>query len=269
MGEIFLVLACALLGGVLGGASSRMPGRLWLAGYMVPLGVIGMFSAAARRPEWGLHPAVSWIWAGGWRMPVSATVVAMVFGSLIPRLPQARERRALALLVVVAVVQMSIWPAISFARSRSLLASLETRIPPDGVCRQSTDFTCGPAAAVTALHRLGIQAGEGELAIAARTSSASGTLADVLAAVLNERYGDRGVRAELRRFRTLRELGEAGPTLVVVKFGFLVDHWVLVLAVSDREVSVADPATGIVRMDHATFLERWRRIGVTVTRGKE
>jgi predicted double-glycine peptidase len=139
-------------------------------------------------------------------------------------------------------------------------------LPPDGVCRQSTDYTCGPAAAVTGLARLGLKAGEGELALAAGTSAATGTPPDVLAQVLNERFAASGLRAELRRFRTLEELREAGLTLVVVRFGFLVDHWLTVLEVTDRDVVAGDPASGVVRLSHEEFQGRWRRIGVTLSR---
>ena len=45
---------------------------------------------------------------------------------------------------------------------------------------QSNGYNCGPAAAVTALRRLGLPAEEGELAILAHTSSAAGTSCDTL-----------------------------------------------------------------------------------------
>lgn len=44
------------------------------------------------------------------------------------------------------------------------LRSLPTRVDPDGVCLQNTPYTCGPAAAVTALRRLRLPAEESELA---------------------------------------------------------------------------------------------------------
>jgi hypothetical protein len=57
---------------------------------------------------------------------------------------------------VVAIV-----PFLAPAFNRGYLAGLKTRIDADGVCRQSSEYTCGPAAAVTALRKLGLPAEEG------------------------------------------------------------------------------------------------------------
>jgi len=265
LAALFTLLAAA--GGAgLGLAASRLPRHWWLAGYLVPLGVIVAFAVVVRRPEWALHPALAWVFVGRWKLALMATVVAMIFSALVPRLPQARERRALGLLVAVAVLYFSVWPAVAMAANRPFLSALTTRIPADGICRQSTDYTCGPAAAVTGLHRLGLKAGEGELALLAGTSSATGTPPDMLVQVLNERFRADGLRAELRRFRSVGELRAAGLTLVIVKFGLFLDHWLTVLEVSDREVVVGDPISGEARLSHEEFRARWRFIGITLQR---
>ena len=119
---------------------------------------------------------------------------------------------------------------------------------------------------MTGLRRLGFKAEEGELAVLARTSTASGTAPDVLASVLNERFGSQGLHAELRRFKDVTELRGLGPTLVIVKFSLLLDHWLCVLEVTDTEVVVGDPISGLNRLSHAEFNERWRHIGVVLCR---
>jgi predicted double-glycine peptidase len=261
-----LSLLVAAGGAGLGVAASRLPRHWWLIGYLVPLGVIVAFAVAVRRPEWALHPALAWVFVGRWKLALMATVVAMIFSALVPRLPQVRQRRALGLLVAVAVLYFSVWPAVAMAANRPFLTALTTRIAADGICWQSTDYTCGPAAAVTGLHRLGLKAGEGELALPAGTSSAAGTPPDVLAQVLTERFGAEGLRAELRRFRTVDELRAAGLTLVIVTFGLFLDHWLTVLEFNDREVVVADPLSGEARLSHEEFRARWRFIGITLQR---
>ena len=264
--EAILTLIAAAAGAALGWSCARLPRHWWLVGYLVPLTVIVALAVAVRRPEWALHPLLAWVFVGRWKLSLMATVVAMIFSALLPRLPQARERRALGLLVAVAVVYFSVWPAVATAVNRPFLETLATHIPADGICRQSTDYTCGPAAAVTALGRLGLKAGEGELALLAGTSTATGTPPDVLAQALNRRFGAEGLRADLRRFRTLGELRAAGLTMVIVKFGLFLDHWLTVLEVTDREVVVGDPLSGEVRLTHDEFLARWRFIGVTLRR---
>jgi hypothetical protein len=264
--EAGLALLAALAGAALGFLTSRLPKHWWLLGYLAPLAVIVALAISVRRPEFALHPLLAWVFVGRWKFTVMAIVVAMIFSALVPRLPQPRERRALGILVAVAVLYFSVWPAVAVAINRPFLASLETKIPPDGICRQSTDYTCGPAAAVTALRRLGLQAGEGELALLAGTSTATGTPPDMLARALNERFGRDGLRAEFRRFSSVEELRAAGLTLVIVKFGLFLDHWLTVLEVTDREVIVGDPLNGENRLTHEEFLRRWRRIGVTLRR---
>ena len=85
------------------------------------------------------------------------------------------------------------------------------------MCRQSSEYTCGPAAAVTALRKLGLPAEE-EIAILSPTSSLTGTEPVVLAKVLKKRYGPTGLIAEFRGFKGVGELGKAGLTVAVMRF---------------------------------------------------
>jgi predicted double-glycine peptidase len=68
-------------------------------------------------------------------------------------------------------------------------------------CRQSTDYTCGPAAAVTALRKLGFPAEEGQIAIVSYTSATTGTPPDILAEALRKYYGKDGLIVEYRPFK--------------------------------------------------------------------
>lgn len=136
----------------------------------------------------------------------------------------------------------------------------------DGICLQNTDYTCGPAAAVTALRKLGVPANEGEIAILARTSPAFGTMPDILAETLQKRYGNVGVICTYRGFKNLDELKQSGLTLVVVKYNWLLDHYVAVLSVTDNAVIVGDPLNGLEELTPAEFTAKWRFQGVTVKR---
>ena len=264
--ETALALLTVLLSVAAGFLFSRLPRPWWLLGYVLPLMVVLAFAVAIRRPDLAMQPWLSWIFVGRRKSFLMGSVVALMLATLIPRLPGRRDRLALLALALVAASYVGAWPSLAAAVNRRQLAGLTTQIGPDGVCRQNTDYTCGPAAAVTGLRRLGLKAEEGELALLAHTSSASGTPPDVLADVLNERFGPVGLHAELRRFRELAELRGLGPTLVIVRFSLLLDHWLCVLEVTDREVVVGDPLTGLIRLTHAEFNDRWRHIGVTLTR---
>ena len=110
-------------------------------------------------------------------------------------------------------------------------------------------------------------AGEGgQIAIASYTSSETGTLADVLAESLQTEYGKDGLTAKYRTFKNIAELKQAGLALAVVKFGFMVDHWVTVLEVTDSEVIVGDPLNGLEKLSYDEFRKKWRFEGVVLKR---
>jgi len=72
--------------------------------------------------------------------------------------------------------------------------------------------------------------------------------------------------AEYRAFKNLSELKQAGLTVAVVKFGFMVDHYVTVLEVTDSEVVIGDPLNGLDRISRDEFLKKWRFAGVVLKR---
>jgi predicted double-glycine peptidase len=168
--------------------------------------------------------------------------------------------------MAVVVAWFSVLPFLVPALIRDNLLSLKTRIDSNGVCFQSTDFTCAPAAAVTALTKLGLPAHEGEIAVLSHTSPVAGTLPGCLKTALTNRYGDYGLRCQYRSFESLNQLKDAGITLAVVRDAFLSDHCVAVLEVLDRMVVIADPVTGRQLMSHEQFEQIWRHIGIVLKR---
>jgi predicted double-glycine peptidase len=62
------------------------------------------------------------------------------------------------------------------------------------------------------------------------------------------------------------ELKQAGLTIAVVKFDFMVDHYVTILEVTDSEVVVGDPLNGLDRMTCDEFLKKWRFAGIVLKR---
>ena len=257
-------LACG--GALLGHLFSRLPRPFWLFGYFIPLALILVYGVAVEFPALSFVPPVSWMTIGLKKFALTGFVATMTLTTPLSRLPRRRDRLVVAALAAVFVFVMSAWPCLAPLLSRSDLAHLKTRIGPDGVCRQNTDYTCGPAAAVTALRQLGLAGDEGRIAILSCTSSATGTPPDFLAEALQNEYRQAGLMAEFRAFRSLSELKRAGLTIALVKFGFLVDHYVTVLGVTDSEVLVGDPLNGLDRMSHAEFLKRWRFTGIVMKR---
>ena len=94
----------------------------------------------------------------------------------------------------------------------------------------------------------------------------TGAPPDILAEVLQKNYSKDGLVVEYRTFKNISELKQAGLTLAVVKFGFMVDHYVTVLEVTDSEVIIGDPLDGLDRMSYEEFQQKWRFVGIVLKR---
>jgi len=160
----------------------------------------------------------------------------------------------------------SVWPFFAPVLNRNFQASIKTNLDRDGICQQSSDYNCGPAAAVTALRKLGFPAEEGEIAILAHTSTAIGTPPDVLCRALQKQYGLSGLKCEYRHFKSTAELKNGGITLAVINFSLFLDHYVTVLQVTDDMIIVGDPSRGLRAYSHEEFAKKWRHIGVVLKR---
>ena len=244
---------------------ARCSGKRWLWGVLAPLGFLLLYCTALFEPRLADVPPLSMMSAGRTRYVVFNVVVVLMLSTLMARLPQRRSQILIALLIA-SLTAMSAVPFAAPGFNRSYLAGLKTRIDPDGVCRQSNGYTCGPASAVTALRKLGFPAEEGELAILAHTSSLTGTELDTLARVLQRRYAKDGLRVNYRGFSNLEELKKAGLTIAVIKFNALQDHCVTVMGVESNLVAVADPLNGLSYWPVETFEDKWLYAGIVVRR---
>jgi hypothetical protein len=259
-------MLCALTGVALGIWFSRLRHPLWLLGYFIPLGIILIYGIAIHFPSMSFTPPISWMMMGRKKFALLGFIAAMVLTTPLSRLPLKRDRIVISILMTSIIFFVSVWPFLAPAFNRRELAALQTRIGGDGICRQNTGYTCGPAAAVTALRQLGFPADEGQLAILSFTSSMTGTPPDILAEVLQKKYGKDGLLVQYRTFKNISELKNAGLTLAIVKFGFMVDHYLTVLEVTDSEVIVGDPLNGLDRISYAEFESQWRHVGIVLKR---
>jgi hypothetical protein len=264
--ESAAVALLAIGGWLLGRWFSRLPKSYWLLGYFLPLLLLLAYGAAMRFPALAFVPPISWLVMGRNKFAVIGFITTMVLTAPLSRLPQLRSRVAVCVLMAVVVSVMSVWPFLAPAFNRKHLAGLTTRFDANGICLQSNDYNCGPAAAVTALRKLGLAAEEGEIAIVAHTSSATGTPPGVLARALQDHYAADGLATRYRVFRGVEELKHGGLTLAVIKYGFWVDHYVTVLEVTDDHVVVGDPSRGLCTFTHQEFLAKWRFVGVVLHR---
>jgi len=253
-------------GVLLGYWFSRLQKPYWLLGYFIPLTLVLIYGVAIHVPTLSFTPPISWMMIGRRKFAILGFITALILTTPLSRLPLKRDRVAVFVLMTVTVFMMSVWPFFAPAFNRNQLMHLQTHMSTDGVCLQTTDYTCGPAAAVTALRKLGLPADEGEIAMLSYTSFTTGTSPDILAEALQNRYGEDGLVVDYRVFKSISELKEAGLTLAITKFGFLVDHYVTVLEVTDTEVVVGNPLNGRDVMPYDKFRQQWRFVGIVLKR---
>ncbi|MBW8039254.1 MAG: hypothetical protein FVQ85_04575 [Planctomycetes bacterium] len=265
--ETIGVIFVALLGVLLGKLFScfRKP-YYWSWGYLVPFILIAMLVLTRFNHALPFVPPFSWVTAGRTRFIILALAVTMGLTTPLSRLPRKFERITIGLLMAVVVVWFSVLPFLLPALIKDDLSNLETNVNSNGICFQSRAYTCGPAAAVTALKRLGLSANEGEIAVLSYTSPIAGTLPTCLSSALQDRYGAEGLKSQYRYFDSINQLRNAGITLAVVKVGFMSSHCVAVLGVSDHIITIADPVVGRMLMSHEQFEEIWQFSGIVLKR---
>jgi predicted double-glycine peptidase len=153
-------------------------------------------------------------------------------------------------------------PAVYQKQIQNLPTHLDTR----GLCRQSLSYTCGPAAAVTALRQLGLEASESQIAAAAGTAPWLGTSSWDLYRAIDRLYPEDQLHCRYERFQSLDQLPGGSFSLAVMREGFLMDHCVTILKITPSEVLLADPSAGLRIMPRAEFQAAWRHTAIVLSR---
>ena len=254
---------CALAAFVLACFLSKLPRHWWLAAYLIPLSLMLLYSVAVIEPRVTLVPPLSWMLIGRMKIVWFMVVATMLLSAPLQRLQRKRNRIVVCLFIGVLTI-FAMLPFFAPAFNRAQLAAIKTHVDGEGVCHQAYGYTCGPAAAVTALRKLGFPAEEGEIAILAHTSSFTGTDSDVLARALQKRYGTEGLKVDYRGFSSVEDLRDAGLTIAVLKFSTMIDHCVTIFGVESNLVTVADPLMGLKVVPAKEFEEDWQFVGITL-----
>lgn len=264
--EITGIIGLAFVGLLLGNISSRLRKPYWVIGYIISLALVSLLVAG--RCVYGLNfiQPFDMLLASRFRFAILALAVTIGLTTPMERLPYRVERILVCVLMSIVLTWFCIMPFLAPILVREHLATIESNINSQGICFQSTNYTCGPAAATTALRKLGFDAEEGRLAILSYSSPVLGTLPRCLANALNKEYADQGLSCSFRRFDSVEQLKEAEITLVVVKDHLLSDHCVAVLEVRNDVVVLADPVRGSEVITHEQFAEMWRFSGISLNR---
>lgn len=258
------VILTSILGAVIGCIFSRLKNRHWVWGYFLPLFLFALLAAATYITLTSFVPVFAWISGGRVRFVIIGIAVTMGSMTLLGRLKRPFEKVIIFAMMIAAVMWGAVMPFVLPLVIRTDLANLTTKFNKDNVCVQSTNYTCGPAAAVTALRKLGLTAQEGEMAVLSHSSPIVGTLPWCLYKAIQDRYAAEGIDCSLRGFDSVGQLREADVTLVVIKDGFMLDHCVAVIEVGNETVTIADPIMGQFKMSYKDFEGIWRFYGITL-----
>jgi len=256
-----ILQTCGILALAVGGALAGRrlaAGRFWWMGVVPFLVFLALVTLPHWVPRWTAAYPFRWFMLDRTVYVPAAAVMPLFFATLAARLPRPRERRGVLALAGVLVLAYAVvpfaGPALSFRENDAIGVSRDS----DGICLQTTDYTCGPAAAVTVLRRLGVPADEKTLALAAHANLFLGATCGDLAAAMERP----GLRFRTEAFDGPSDLAARTPCVAVVKHSLLSDHFVAVLAVDDATVTVGDPLSGRRKMTHARFAEMWRNLAV-------
>lgn len=138
----------------------------------------------------------------------------------------------------------------------------------DGVCIQSTQYSCGAASLVTMLKHYGIESNEKEMAELSYTVMGWGTKMIRIANALAQKIEDEGIKMDVDIVKInwdgLKRV--QGPCIVDIKYSPFMDHVVVVLEIEGDDVILGDPSIGRVTLAKDEFLERWRGYAIILYR---
>ena len=264
--ETFGILLIAITGIVLGRWASRRSTSSRIFAMGVSFSVVGLILLARLGSLWEAFPLLRPIAASRLRFVLLAFSVTLGLTAPLTQLRSYASRFITCLVMAFFIAILVSFPFLGPALIRSDLAVSQTRIDIDGVCRQTQPFTCGPAAAVTALNRFGVEATEADLAMAARTSPVIGTSPWELYKTLKSDYAADGIEYSFLYMRSIDQLPADAVLLAVVRDAAATDHCVAVLAVNENTITVADPMAGLVHMPRDSFTQLWRNCGILLQR---
>jgi hypothetical protein len=239
-------------GAVWGGRRWARSGHWWVA-VAVPLAIIGLVILGHRSARLHFMAPMSWVVDADWGPLVMTAAIGTVLATLMAKLPRRRTRVWVAVAMAVMLIYYGLLPAGLALAARRSLASTVTLIDGHGVCLQRHAYTCGPAAAVTCLARLGIQADEATLAVDSRCAPALGADGHLLAAAVVRRYPN--IHCRYRYVAALEDL--RAPAVVDVILPRIGGHYVAVVEVRPESVVVGDPLSGLGEMPRGEFLAAW------------
>jgi len=263
--ECILVAGLAFAGLLAGAGSSRLGKKAGLVTCFASVVCVFALAGLCRVPDYSESPILLALAAGRVKLVLLSFIIPLGLASAMPYLPFRWERWIVVGLSGVTIYAFGVFPFLGSAMAAGQFESASSFFDADGVCRQSTSFTCGPASAATALNRLGIAASESQLAILGRSCPFIGT-ADFELLRSIETVGAGRIHCRYYPANAELKLGENQVLLAILPQGYFVNHCVAVISAAEDTVVFADPAEGIITLPKAYFESTWSGKGILVSR---
>lgn len=248
---LVLCLGAPVLGWWLGGRKSSV----WVPCAVTALAVTGGHAVISSRPDW----MVQWyphrdfaLIDGVWFAPFVLTFLGIAVRRLATH---QRVLRGAVLGCLAAVVALAVGSG-GWVVSGSPVATRHI-VDHDGVVRQTTSYTCAAAASATLCRRLHVPVTEAEMASAMQVVPYRGTTMVRVYWAMRDVLGDRVRSVQLLHAPELAKGRVPTPCLADLRYGFGLNHCVLVREVRDDDVIIEDPETGIDRMPIAQARRLW------------
>lgn len=219
---------------------------LALAGLAVRILFAAFREVEARIVPWDAYPFVEHFWV----VPFGGFILGAAAVHL--------ERRAARAAALAAGAAAFAWLGFVASEMSAPVKPL-TGVVSEGVCIQTSDFSCGPAAAAMWLDAHDVAASEPEMADLSVTDPWYGTSTVGMLRGLHRKMPDADVRLERMEDPPARA---EGPWLVVVELSRLLAHWVVIDRIDPDGADVRDPSEGRTRWSRGELERRWTALVV-------
>ena len=180
------------------------------------------------------------------------------FVTALPFMTNKGTKRAVTIFLVFII-------AISTIDQISYLIPLDNsnirgEIAGNGICLQSTSYTCGAASLATFLNIYDVKTTEIEMAKLSRSRPFMGTNALGVYHALRHKLEGSSFDPKIKSisFEELKQFDK--PSIITTKLTFLVDHVIVVLGYEDGKFNIIDPLSGKYSISETELQEKWRGV---------
>jgi len=171
----------------------------------------------------------------------STAAATMVLGYLGRKVPGRSLGILLWLLSGVVVLQEGYY-SLQFVLAERWYDRLEGQVDARGYCPQTSEYTCGAAAAAMLLDSVGVETDEREMAKLCLVRAGIGVTDQTLRRGIRKKLKGTGYTAQVLKNLSYDELRlMPKPCLVTLRQTFLLDHTVIVESMDEERLLIADP----------------------------